>query len=66
MCRQEIARLKEQHPEMDHRTAFSQAADSVKSLSPLVLHQAFAAVLLLAMLTDAAQHVCWLDARQGV
>lgn len=66
MCRQEIARLKEKHPEIDHRTAFSQAADSVKSLSPLILHQAFAALLLVAMLTDAAQCVCWLDAIRGI
>lgn len=51
MCRQEIARLKGNDPKMNHKRAFSIAADSVKPLAPLMHHTL--AALLLAVLPFA-------------
>lgn len=51
--RQEIARLKENDPKMNHKRAFSIAADSVRPLAPLI-HYSLAALLLLVLLSACA------------
>ena len=56
LCSQEIARLKEQDPKMNHKRAFSMAADSVKPLAPLVQYT-LAALLLLLLLSACAESV---------